>query len=82
MSIALFDAPPRVTINNPSAVGGSRAGLLLGMVVNGTELQGVVCLEDGEAMLVNASWFSLDFRYDAQTDQFKDKDAQEPDQEG
>jgi hypothetical protein len=82
VSIALFDAPPRVTINKPSVVGGSRVGLLMGVVVNGTELQGLICLEDGEPMLVNASWWSFDFRYDAQTDQFKDKDAQEPDQEG
>lgn len=83
MSLALFDAPPRVTISNPDAVGGSRVGLLLGFTETEDDyVAGIICAEGGEVMVVNRAWFTVDFRYDPRSDQFKDKDAQEPDQEG
>lgn len=83
MSLALFDAPPRVTINNPDAAGGARVGLLLGFTeTEDSYVAGIICVENGEVVVLDRAWFSLDFRYDARSDQFKDKDAQEPDQEG
>ena len=83
MSIALFEAFPRITISQPDLVGGSRAGMLIGMGMrNEGQPFGIVLLEDGSVSELDLWAFTIDFRYDARSDQFKDKDAQEPDQEG
>ena len=85
MSIALFEAFPRITISQPDLVGGSRAGMLIGMGMRGQDGArpfGIVLLEDGSVSELDLWAFSIDFRYDPRSDQFKDKDAQEPDQEG
>jgi len=81
--MALFDEPPRVTINNPDAAGGSRKGLLLGLTETSNDYaEGMICIENGEIVVLNRSWFTIDWRYSAETDRWADVDAQEPDQMG
>lgn len=80
MSIALFDEPPRVSINEPSVVGGSRNGLLMGLAVAGNDVMGVLCLEDGRITLAHASHFTIDFRYDPERNQWTDQNQPRGDQ--
>jgi hypothetical protein len=76
--ISLFDEPYRISINNPEASGGSRNGLLLGLV-EGSPLKGIVLLEDGRVTTLNAEYWAIDFRYDAETDRWvDDSEAQVP----
>jgi hypothetical protein len=82
MSTALFDEPPRVTISDPGVVGGSRAGLLLGVEIRDKEILGILCLEDGSLTLAHTGYFSIDFRYDVETDRFIDQHPSRPAQEG
>lgn len=81
MTTALFDEPPRITFNQPSVAGGSRNGLLLGLDI-GSEVLGIVCLEDGRLSLVHGSYFSIDYRYDVETDRWVDQNERKADQEG
>jgi hypothetical protein len=79
--IALFDEPPRITIRNPAAAGGSRNGLLMGMALDGKgKLHGVVVLEDGTISLLDGGDFSVDFRYNAESNLWTDQNEPEPDQ--
>jgi hypothetical protein len=76
--IALFEEPYRISINDSEASGGSRTGLLLGL---GTRegvlpsLDGIVLLEDGMVTRLPVSTWSIDFRYDAETDRWVDDSA-------
>lgn len=82
-SVSLFGEPYRITINQPEAADGSRNGLLLGLafdVDNG--LTGLVLLEDGTVTRLNTYMWSVDFRYDVETDRWTDSNRSEPDQEG
>lgn len=80
--LALFDEPLRITFSDSSVSGGSRAGLLAGLATEGQSLRGVVILEDGKLCIVDAAWFSIDYRYDAELDRFTDQNVPRPDQEG
>lgn len=83
MSIALFDEPLRVTISNPDAANGSRMGMLLGFSeTDDDHAEGLICCEDGSVITLSRSWFTIDWRYSAQTDRWADVDAQSSDQEG
>lgn len=78
--IALFDEPPRVSITAPEIADGSRVALLLGFTdVNG--LEGLLCLEDGSIMRIPVAAFTLDYRYEVETDRWIDQNAPRPDQE-
>lgn len=82
MSIALFNEPPRVSINNLSGLS-NRYGLLLGFSdPDGIGLIGLVCLEDGSVTRIHLNGFTIDYRYNAETDRWMDVNAQEPAQEG
>lgn len=73
--ISLFDEPPRVTISVDWV--SSRNGLLVGIaVVEGSTIAGLVCLEDGNLTLMEASGFTLDWRYNVETDQWDDQNNQ------
>ena len=82
MSIALFDEPPRVTFGIPSATGGSRVGLMVGMVVENLTPYGICVLEDGTISVVHGSQLTVSWRYNPETDRWADSDAQEGAQEG
>lgn len=81
MSIALFDEPPRISLNTFSGLD-NRNGLLLGFTDNEDGLAGVVCLEDGEVTRIHLNGFTIDYRYDAEHDRWADVNAQPPAQEG
>lgn len=74
--IALFDEPVRVTFTG--WVG--RVGLLLGMVKNGDDVEGLVVLEDGSLSLVGAKHITVDWRYDVEKDRWISTDATITDQ--
>lgn len=76
--IALFDEPPRVSINSPLG----RNGLLLGMLSSEHGLEGIVCLEEGDVTLLPVSEFTVDYRYQVENDRWVDVNAQEGAQEG
>lgn len=78
--MALFDEPPRISFALPEVVDGSRVGLLLGLIVHDGLLEGVTVLEDGRISLCKAGLFTIDWRYDHETDRWKDQNAQ-PDQQ-
>ena len=77
--IALFDEPPRVSIMNMEEM---RNGLLLGMFTIAPEgsVAGVVLTEDGSVTVLPLSTFVLDWRYNAETDQWVDVSMPKPDQ--
>jgi hypothetical protein len=77
--IALFDEPPRVSLNAPHVH--SRVGLLMGMVYDDGRLSGVVVCDDGEITEVNVEHMRVDYRYDPETDRWIDTNAPGPDQE-
>ena len=82
MSIALFDEPPRVTFEIPSAARGSRVGLMVGMIINDLTPYGICVLEDGTLSVVHGSQITVSWRYNPETDRWADSDAQEGAQEG
>lgn len=81
-SLALFDEPPRVSISEPDAAGGSRVALLLGFVAGPAGLEGLLCLEDGSLTVLPASVFTVDYRYRVETDRWIDMNSDQPDREG
>ena len=74
--IALFDEPVRVTFTS-EAVGVGRVGLLMGMVDRDPRALGLVVLEDGSLSFVDARYFTVDWRYDAEKDRWASVDATE-----
>lgn len=74
--IALFDEPPRVSIRTEAPVDG-RNGLLLGFAYD-NRLHGLVCLENGELTFLDASEFTIDYRYDAEGDTWVDLNDRNP----
>lgn len=76
----LFDEPYRVTINQPSIAAGSHVGLLMGLVFEGRTMLGILMLEDGTLTQINTAYFSIDFRYDVESDRWVDRNAQEDEQ--
>ena len=75
MSIALFDDPLRVSL--AADMGLSREGLLVGLA---DDLMGVVMQEDGSLTFVHPSHFTIQWRYNAETDRWADINTREPDQ--
>jgi hypothetical protein len=76
--IALFDEPPRVSIKGYEDM---RNGLLLGMVANERGFaEGIVLAEDGTVVHLALASFVLDWRYNAETDQWVDISMPKPDQ--
>ena len=76
--IALFDEPPRVSIKLENF---PRNGLLLGMVQYADDLAaGLVLFEDGSVTMLPLATFVLDWRYDAETDQWIDVSMPKPEQ--
>jgi hypothetical protein len=78
--IALFDEPYRITINQPEAAAGSRNGLLLG-VLNGETFQGIVLLEDGSVTQLDSWMWTIDYRYEVESDRWMDVNRPEADQQ-
>jgi len=77
--IALFDEPPRVSIKEMP--GFARNGLLLGVVQYAEDLvAGLVLVEDGSVTMLPLATFVLDWRYNAETDQWVDVSMPKPDQ--
>jgi hypothetical protein len=80
--IALFEEAYRVSINDANIAGGSRVGLLLGLLTDDRQnLAGILLLEDGFVTKLPAGTWSIDFRYDAESDRWLDQGVQEGDQE-
>jgi len=87
--IALFDEPPRVTLRLDLYPVDTEApvGLLMGVVyvpmsVNVSEqVLGLICLADGSVELVPNNAFTIDYRYDVETDRFSDLEAIRTEQE-
>jgi hypothetical protein len=76
--IALFDEPPRVSIKGYEDF---RNGLLLGVsTLSMGTVQGIVLAEDGTVTEMPLSAFTLDWRYNAETDQWVDISMPKPDQ--
>ena len=87
VGISLFDEPPRITFSKPELTDGHREGLLLGLVLHGDKprLDGIAVLGDGRITLCDPGLFTLDWRYNPETDKWSDLDAPKPvqtDQEG
>jgi len=62
----------------------SRVGALIGFAVVEARLVGIVVLEDGEVAVLERNEFSVDWRYNAETDRWMDVNApraEETDQE-
>jgi hypothetical protein len=78
--IALFDEPPRISIKSDAPVP-SRNGLLLGFATGDVLFQGLVCLEDGSLTLLDSNFFTVDYRYSAETDRWSDVNQQKDEQD-
>jgi hypothetical protein len=80
--IALFDEPPRISIDPKIDIG--RNGLLMGMAVLGGEnsqkLVGIVIRENGDISFLPADLFTVDYRYDVSRNIWIDTNAPEADQ--
>jgi hypothetical protein len=76
--VALFDEPPRVSIKGMEDM---RNGLLLGIQATSDDNTfGIVLLEDGSLTHLPISSFLLDWRYNAETDQWVDVSMPKPEQ--
>jgi hypothetical protein len=77
--IALFDEPPRVSIKGLEY--DYRNGLLLGVVQTSEYgVAGLVLVEDGGVTVLPLNTFLLDWRYNAETDQWVDVSMPKPEQ--
>jgi hypothetical protein len=79
--IGLFPAgePLRVTITADWV--GSRNGALIGFTIHEGELLGLIVDEKGNVVRVERSDFTVDWRYDVETDRWVDVNTRQTDQD-
>ncbi len=74
-SMALSDQSFRISLDGSAGLG--RNGLLLGLLRAENGLEGIICLEDGRLATLGIGFFTIDYRYDPETDQWTDVSDQQ-----
>jgi hypothetical protein len=81
MSVSLFPAGEPLRISISATWINSRVGALIGVYEDEDRIQGIVVCEDGSMALVPFSDFTVDWRYDVETDRWVDVNTRQTDQE-